>query len=694
MRPESTPVGKVTAEHLRRGAYLYIRQSSLKQVVNNTESTWRQYDLKGRALALGWRPEQITVIDTDQGRSGASAVGRDGFALLTSEVALGKAGIVLGLEVSRLARNNTDWHRLLEICALAGTLILDEDGVYDPRTFNDRLVLGLKGTVSEAELHLLAARLRGGQLSKARRGELRQILPIGYVYDGADHVVIDPDASVRGPVARVFQVFAATGSARQVVIAFNRDQLLFPARIRTGARKGEIVFTRLTHSRVLTLLHNPCYAGAFAYGKRRGRISPEGKQYFDLLPREEWDTLIEEHHPGYITFAQWEANQALLTANARARTGEMVGAPPREGAALLQGLAVCGVCGRGMTVGYHQQSGREVPDYRCMKKAIEEGGRVCQRIPGAALDDAVAALLLEKLTPLAIEAALAVADEITARAEEADRLRKTHLEAAEYRADLARRRYTAVDPDNRLVADALEADWNTALREARAAREEYEQARIIHAPIDQAERDRLAALAGDLHSLWHDPQTPARERKRIARLLIRDVTLAKTDQVTAHIRLSGGQHHTLRLPLPLGGGKLWQTPKSIVSSIDELLDRHTDAQIAEILNRQGLTSGKGLPFHRLLVRDIRENYHLRTRYQRLRERGLLTAAEIADRLDISHTTLKAWYHAGLVTGEQYNDKGARLYHPPGPNPPRIQQGIRYDQRPKPQAETATTSDGK
>jgi DNA invertase Pin-like site-specific DNA recombinase len=548
--------------------------------------------------------------------------------------------------------------------------------------------------MSEAELHLLAARLRGGQLSKARRGELKQILPIGYVYDGADHVVIDPDASVRGPLERVFQVFAATGSARQVVIAFNRDQLLFPARIRTGARKAEIVFTRLTHSRVLTVLHNPCYAGAFAYGKRRGRISPEGKQYFDLLPRAEWTTLIKEHHPGYITFAQWEANQARLTANARARAGRDTPGPPREGPALLQGLAVCGVCGRGMTVGYHQQRGREAPDYRCMRKAIEEGGRVCQRIPGADLDDAVAALLLEKITPLAVESALTVADEITARAEQADRLRRSHLQRAEYRADLARRRYTAVDPDNRLVADALEAEWNAALRDAQEAREEYERAHATHTPIDQAERDRLATLAGDIHALWHDPQTPDRERKRIARLLIRDVTLVKADQVTAHIRLTGGQHHTLALPLPLGGGKLWQTPKTIVSAIDELLDEHTDAQIAEILNRQGLTSGKHLPFHRLLVRDIRENYQLRPRYQRLRERGLLTATEIAARLGISHSTLKAWHHAGLVTAEQYNDKGARLYHPPGPNPPRIQQGIRYDQRPKPQAGTDTTSDGK
>lgn len=293
----SNASGKVTAEHLRRGAFLYIRQSSLKQVVNNTESTTRQYALRGRAIALGWKEQQITVIDTDQGRSGASAAGRDGFARLTPEVSLEHAGIVLGLEVSRLARNNTDWHRLLEICALTGTLILDEDGLYDPRSFNDRLVLGMKGTMSEAELHLLGARLRGGQLSKARRGELKQGLPIGYVYNNLDEVVTDPDRQIAGAVARVFAVFEQTGSARAVVGAFARDNLPFPALIRKGARKGEIVWERLSHARVLGMLHNPCYAGAFCYGRRRVIHKPDGKSGIQMLPRDQWDTLITDHHP-------------------------------------------------------------------------------------------------------------------------------------------------------------------------------------------------------------------------------------------------------------------------------------------------------------------------------------------------------------------------------------------------------------
>ena len=672
--------GKVTADHLRRGAYLYVRQSSLKQVVNNTESTQRQYALRGRAIALGWASEQITVIDTDQGTSGASATGRDGFQHLVGEVSMGRAGIVLGLEVSRLARNNTDWHRLLEICALTGTLILDEDGLYDPRTFNDRLVLGMKGTMSEAELHLLGARLRGGQLSKARRGELKQGLPIGYVHDHADRIVKDPDVAVRGAVEHVLTLFAATGSARQVVKAFAADHLTYPSRIRTGPRKGELVWGPLKHWQVLSLLHNPLFAGAFCYGRRKVRHDPAGKIHIDMLPREQWDTLIKDHHQAYLSFEQWEANLARLAQQAASRGDDRRAGPPREGTALLQGLVVCGRCGRRMTIGYHLRQGHEVADYRCMTDSIQNGGQVCQRIPGPGVEEAMAELLLARLTPLAIEAALAVTDQLTAQAAEADRLRTVQVERAQYRADLAKRRYLAVDPNNRLVADTLEADWNTALREVAAAQEDCNRARAAAAGPDQATRDQLTRLAADVRALWADPATPMRERKRIARLLVTDVTLTKAERITAQVRLAGGQHHTIDLPLPLGGGKLWQTPMPVVATIDRLLEEHTDAEIAQILNQHGLTSGKGRPFHRLLVRDIRENYGLRPRYDRLRDRGLLTAPELAVLLDVSVPTVWKWHRAGLLEGERWNDKNACLYPPPGPNPPRVQQGIRLDRR--------------
>ena len=293
----SNAVGKVTADHLARTAFLYVRQSTLRQVMHNTESTQRQYALRQRAIALGWTAERIVVIDTDQGQSGASAADREGFQRLVAEVGVGRAGIVLGLEVSRLARNNADWHRLLEICALTGTLICDEDGLYDPADFNDRLLLGLKGTMSEAELHFIRARLRGGQLSKARRGELRMALPVGLVYDPAGNVALDPDTGVQHAIRHVFASFERTGSARAVVQEFHRERLSFPTRVRTGERKGELAWMPLRHWRVLRTLHNPRYAGAFAYGRRRTRKTTEGKLTLQDVPREQWTALFPDRHP-------------------------------------------------------------------------------------------------------------------------------------------------------------------------------------------------------------------------------------------------------------------------------------------------------------------------------------------------------------------------------------------------------------
>jgi DNA invertase Pin-like site-specific DNA recombinase len=318
---------KVSAAHLSRTAYLYVRQSTLRQVMENTESAARQYALRQRAVALGWAVDQIMVIDTDQGQSGASAADREGFCRLVAEVGMGRVGIVLGLEVSRLARNNADWHRLLELCSLSSTLICDEDGLYDPCDFNDRLLLGLKGTMSEAELHFIRARLRGGILSKARRGELKVPLPVGLVYDPADRVVLDPDAGVVQAVRHLFATFARTGSARAVVQTFANENLLFPTRVRSGAHKGELAWMPLHHWRVLRTLHNPRYAGVFVFGRHRCRITPGGAYCSQLLPREQWTSLILDAHPGYISFEAFEENQAKLLANAQAH-GTADAAPP------------------------------------------------------------------------------------------------------------------------------------------------------------------------------------------------------------------------------------------------------------------------------------------------------------------------------------------------------------------------------
>lgn len=661
---------KVQARHLKRNAYLYVRQSSLRQMFENTESTKRQYALRQRAIALGWRNDQVVVIDSDLGLSGASAVEREGFQRLVTEVSLGRAGIVMGLEVSRLARNSTDWHRLLEICALADSLILDEDGIYDPAHFNDRLLLGLKGTMSEAELHVMRARLRGGILNKARRGELEMRLPIGFVYDTEGRVRLDPDARIQESVRQLFRTFRRTGSATATVKAFRDQGLQFPRRIHRGERKGDVLWTELEHARVLWALHHPRYAGAFCFGRTRQRKHPNGQNVCLRLPPEEWTALIRDAHEAYVSWEEFEQNVQILRDNAHALGLDRERGAPREGPALLQGLAICAKCGERMTVRYHIQGTRRVPDYICQRRGIQHAHPVCQSLHGGELDDAIGRLLVELVTPVTLEVALAVQNELESRTEESDRLRRQELERARYETDLARRRYMQVDPEHRLVADSLEAEWNHALRALSEAQERYEKQREAdRAGVDDTQRKSIMALATDFPRLWNDPHTPDRERKRMARLLIGDVTLLKGTDVSAQIRFNGGATHTLHVPLSKPAWMLRQTPPAVVAEIDRLLENHTDGETAELLNRQGLTSGQGKPFHHVMVTRIRLSYDLQSRYDRLRARGLLTLDEIAKCLDVTPTTVKIWRRAGLLVAHRYDDKGQCLFEQPGADAP-------------------------
>ena len=660
---------KVQARHLKRNAYLYVRQSTLRQVLENTESTKRQYALRERAMALGWRLDQVIVIDSDLGQSGASAVDREGFQQLVSEVGLGRAGIVMGLEVSRLARNSTDWHRLLEICALADTLILDEDGVYDPAHFNDRLLLGLKGTMSEAELHVLRARLRGGILNKARRGELEIRLPIGFDYDPAGRVRLDPDLRVQESLRQFFRTFRRTGSATATVKAFRAEGLSFPHRIYRGPQTGELLWSELDHSRALWLLHHPRYTGAFCFGRTRVRKLPNGSCKHQRLPTEEWIALIRDAHPGYITWDEYEQNLQILRDNAQGPAAGRDRGPPREGPALLQGLVICARCGDRMTVRYHLQGARRVPDYVCQHHGVAHAEPLCQQIVGGELDAAIGRLLVEAVTPVTLEVALAVQKELESRSEESDRLRRQAVERARYESDLARRRYMRCDPDNRLVADSLEAEWNQALRNQTAAQEHYDKQRESETGLDDQQRAAILALAKDFPRLWNDPHTADRERKRMARLLIADVTLLKETEVRAQVRFHGGATHTLHLPPPKPAWLLRQTPAKVVAEIDRLLEDHTDGAIAALLNRQGLLSGEGKPLHRLMVRHIRMAYALPSRHDRLLTRGLLTLHEMAQRLNICPDSLKRWRRAGLLKAHKYDDRGGYLFEPPGPDTP-------------------------
>lgn len=662
---------KVTPRHLKRHAYLYVRQSTLRQVFENTESTQRQYALRQRAVALGWALESVVVIDTDQGQSGASMAGRDGFQRLVAEVGMGRAGIVMGLEVSRLARNSSDWHRLLEICALSDTLILDEDGVYDPAHFNDRLLLGLKGTMSEAELHVLRARLRGGILNKARRGELETPLPIGLCYDTAGRVVLDPDKQVQETLRSFFQAFRRTGSATATVRLFRDQGLRFPRRVHAGPDKGSVIWGELEHSRALWLLHNPRYAGAFFFGRSRQRKLGDRGMRFERLPREEWVALMPDAHPGFISWQDFEENQRRLRENSQAHGHDRKRSPPREGPALLQGLVICGVCGERMTVRYNLRHGVLLPTYTCQRKGIARAEPICQSIPGHDLDQAVARVLVQAVTPVAIEATLAVQQELHARTEEAERLRLRQVERARYETDLARRRFMQVDPENRLVADELEAEWNRKLRAVAEAQEEYERQRRNDATaLDETVRARLLALATDIPALWHEPTTADRERKRIARLIIEDITLLRDKhQITAHLRFRGGATQTLMEPIPLPAWAVRKTSPDVLAAIDELIDGHTDHEIAQILTQRGLRSGTGKPVNAVMVWHLRCYHRLKTRYHRLRERGMLTLSEVADALHVSTATAKVWRRFGLLVAHPYNRKNQYLYEPPGSDAP-------------------------
>jgi DNA invertase Pin-like site-specific DNA recombinase len=644
---------KVTAKHLKRQAYCYIRQSTLKQVFENTESTKRQYALRERAVALGWPLVQIVTVDSDLGETATSVADRQGFQKLMTEVSLGRVGLVMGLEVSRLARNNADWARLLEICAITDTLILDEEGIYDPTDFNDRLLLNMKGTFSEVELHVLRSRLRGGALSKARRGEFKTRLPTGFVYDHNDKIIIDPDKQVQQSFRLFFDIFQRTGAAFATAKAFAKDNVKFPCRSHLGPDKGELKWQRLTHSRARLILKNPRYAGAYYYGRQRSRKNVDGTTTYFRVPRDEWIVLIKGAHPAYITWEQYEENLRQLWKNALAYNNVDRKTPPREGLCLIQGLAVCGKCGQRMTIRYKNQGkGRIDPAYLCQRNRIERYEESCQYIPGVGVDEAIGKLVIESVTPLTLEVALEVQQELESRFNEADKLRRQQVERAEYEANLARRRFMQVDPDNRLVANTLEAEWNEKLRH-----------------LQDAQQQEVLKLARDFPRLWKNPRTPAREKKRMIRFLIEDVTMIKGEEITLHVRFKGGAIKTLKIPLPPKGWQHALTDPEIVALVDDLLNDHNYSEIAAILNERGYKSGTGMQFDRKVVTGITHSYNLKTRYARLRKIGKLTADEVSKLLGVTIQTVRRWGKNEIIRTYPYNDRNGCLYEHPGVHSP-------------------------
>lgn len=604
---------KIRLDHLERQAFIYVRQSTLLQVRENTASTARQYDLAQRARDLGWAPEHITVIDQDQGHSGASTTGRDGFQALLVEVGLGHAGAVFSLEVSRLARSCSDWYRLIEICALTETLVIDEEGVYDPGQYNDRLLLGFKGTMSEAELHWLRSRLLGGKLEKAGHGQLRMRLPVGLVYDPANHVVLDPDEEVQHAVRLVFDLFEQAGSALAVVKRFGEQGLRFPNRLWGGAHEGELVWEPLRHGRVLSVLHNPAYAGAYVYGRTQTRTrtlpgeTPRVKGHTRQIKRENWPIILHDAHPGYITWEQFLRHQARLDDNRTGQPEQRRGAA-REGTALLQGIVLCGRCGRRMSVRYLQDG--VTPSYECNQGHKDWAERTCQFIRGDGVDMAVAQAFLEAMRPAQLEVSLATLAELEAQARQLDRQWQLRLERADYDADLARRRFLAVEPENRLVARNLEREWNEKLAAHERLEQEFAARPSLTARrLTPEDRERILALAQDVPAVWQAPTTTHAERKQLLRFLIKDVTLTKRE-TTIHITIRWQTEAStpLDIPRPPRSCDVRRTSPAVVERVRGLAVNHTDHQIADQLNAEGLRPGLGGQFTPSKVQWLRYAY--------------------------------------------------------------------------------------
>ncbi len=626
---------KIGASHRDRLAVIYLRQSSMAQVREHTESTARQYGLAEQAVALGWARPEVVVIDTDLGVSGRWGVARAGFTELVGRVCAGEVGAIFGLEISRLARSNAEVTRLMEFATITETLLIDADGVYDPRDVNDRMLLGMKSTIGEVELHVMAQRLQASKRAAAARGELRAPLPVGYVH-GEGQVVIDPDAEVQAAIGDLFAAFIACGSAYGVVAAF--AQRRFPLRAYGGAWAGQLRWGKLTHARVLGVLKNPCYAGTYVHGRYtcQRRVDPDGTVHSGLVqrPRHEWPVLINDHHDGYITWTQFLANEAKLAAN-RTNTGAR---PPREGSALCQGIIACGSCGKPMRTNYH--SGQR-PAYECSSRADRLTTPTCRSVAAATVDDAVSARLLAALTPAEVALALAAADQVADRALRVSRAAELALERARYQADRAERAFHAVEPENRLVARSLEARWEAGL----AALAEAEQA--LTATAEQLPplpgRAELETLAADLPGLWHAPSTSHRDRKRLLRTLIADITvLPETDhnKVRIGIRWHTGAHEQLSVARTAHPGTAKRSPPPAVRMITRLGPTTPTDQLAGLLNAQGLTTGTGRPFDVKAVQWIRHAYHVPAPTPCAE--GEISVADAAERLGCSTGTIYYW----------------------------------------------------
>jgi len=640
---------KITPDHLSRRAALYVRQSSIRQVYENQESTKRQYALKQNGVALGWPEDMIDIIDEDLGVSGASTNARAGYKKLVSEVSQENIGIVISIEASRLSRSSSDWSNLLEICRLTRTLILDEDGLYDPSDFNDRMLLGLKGTMSEAELHYLCARMKGGLDNKARRGELKIPIPVGYIYDDFDQIVKDPDENVQAIVQLVFDTYARLHSCQATLKELRKKNILFPKKDRTGYNKNTLQWRDLTHVHILHMIHNPIYAGTYRFGLRKYQKTMTGHRVI-MQDKSKCIAYIENHHEGYITSEQYWRNQQYLDEHRLLKdmSNPARATAVRQGCALLQGIAYCGKCGRRMGVRYttYPAYGTTVsrPAYWCVEEKIQTAETACQRVSsGTSVDQAVGDILVDMVTPLAMASVIQVQDELVKRNHEIDALKQNDLIRCKKEMETARLRFLNTDPANTLVSKRLESDWNEKIRvyEDRLETYERESAGAMDM-VSQDVKDRLVAMAADFKALWHSPDVTNEERKRIIRFLVETVLITQyDDHIHLTIQFKGGTVKDLDIERGKRSFETWRTPPEAMKLIEDGLSQlKTNSEIADILNEQGLISGKGLPYTRQMIASIVSINHLKSLDERYREMGFLPQNEIKDLTSLSNKAIK------------------------------------------------------
>lgn len=660
---------KIRATHLERKACVYVRQSTFIQVVEHHESTLRQYDLRQRAIDLGWDAGHVEVIDEDLGQSGASTAGRGGFTKLAEDIAHGSVGAVLSLEVSRLARSSADWHRLLELCALADVVIADEAAVYHPGDYNDRLLLGLKGQFADAELQWMRLRLAGAKLSKARRGELRQIPPTGFIWHDSGDLVLDPDDEVQRAVALLYERFRIDASAYAVMRYFCEQGLRFPARRYHRDGRSELVWKPLSHSRVLGVLKNPTYAGAYVYGRRQERMGlVDGeirRRRLRQLPLPEWLVCIRDAHPGYLSWAEYIEVQEKLRQNRTNQAWLDQRGAPREGAALLQGLVLCGKCGRRMTVRYQD---RRRLHYECRRRGFQQGdGKTCFGLPGQPIDRAVEELFLRTMCPPEIELGLAVAREVEKEVSSVDKQWSMRLERARYDARKAEQRYKAVDPENRLVARNVEREWNERLREVEELEREYQEVKVRERlQLTDEDRRGVLQLARNLGSVWQAPTTTHADRKNLVRMLVREIAVSPVDLPTRATRVrvlwQTGAVSELLVPRPSKEQSV-TTPPEVITRVRELAGQGLgDPEIAAALDERGLRSGRGRSFTTASVRWIRGKHGIASMVSPVvpvaeplparREDGRYSVRGVAEEMGVTSHIVRYWQSCGLLIGER------------------------------------------